>query len=60
MEREWDEVENMERSYRYDPYEPSTYELAEAELKAQEQHYILQDMMGEQYHNYFWDEKHSL
>jgi hypothetical protein len=42
----------------HDVHEPTTYELAEAELKS-EQKYLVQEMMGEQYDKYFWNEKHA-
>ena len=51
-EREWDEDEEK---VQHDVHEPTTYELAEAELKAEERkgRYILKDMMGSDYDNYF-------
>lgn len=58
MEREWDE--EVERPVRHEVHEPTTYELAEMELKSEEKKYIVQMMMGEQYDNYFWDERHTL
>ena len=37
---------------QHDVHEPTTYELAEMELKS-EQKYIVQEMMGKDYQNYF-------
>jgi hypothetical protein len=37
---------------QHDVHEPTTYERKDK--------YLLQEMMGEQYDNYFWDEKHAL
>lgn len=46
---DWDEeVEKV----HHDVHEPTTYELAEAELKS-EQHYIVKDMMGERFQDHF-------
>ena len=40
---------------QHDVHEETTYERA-----AREKKYLVQEMMGEQYDNYFWDEKHAL
>ena len=47
MEREWDEYE--EKEVKHDVHEKTTYELAEQELKAQEQNA-----------RYYWNEQHEL
>jgi hypothetical protein len=49
-EREWDEDVISNEQFRAET----------DEILARNKKYIVQEMMGEQYHNYFWDEKHAL
>ena len=36
------------------------YEKQEAQEEPREKKYLVQEMMGEQFDKYFWDEKHAL
>jgi hypothetical protein len=51
MEKEWDEEVVSNEQFRKE-----TDEILERNKRKT----IVEAMMGEEYHNYFWDEKHAL
>jgi len=52
IERDMPECEKWNQP-KHDEHEPTTYELAEEELKSEERKYIVREMMGADYGKYF-------
>lgn len=45
--------EYREKKVQHDVHEPTTYELAEDELKSEERKFVVKMMMGRDYDKYF-------